>query len=100
MTAGLRRFWLGLVPLGESFWLWGILGGGVVNLFGTLFALIPLTLGGPAWITVALIVLHIPINLFLLVGVWRSAGAADVSGNARMLARLCMSVWAFLLSLV
>jgi hypothetical protein len=99
MTA-FRRFWSGHVPLGEAFWLWGILGGGVLNLFGTLFAVMLLTSGTPTWLVVALIVLHIPLNLFLLVGVWRSAGGTGVSGNARVLARAGMSVWVILLSLV
>ena len=48
MTA-LRRFWQGQVPLGEAFWLWGILGGGVLNLFGTLFVAMLLTSGTPTW---------------------------------------------------
>ena len=96
----LRRFWRGQVPLGEAFWLWGILGGGVLNLFGTLFAVMLLTSGAPTWLVVALIIVHIPLNLFLLVGVWRSAGGEGVSGNARVLTRACMSVWVILLSLV
>ncbi len=72
MTA-LRRFWRGELPLGEAFWLWGVLGGGVVNLFATLLVVMLLSLDAPAWLVVALFVGHIPFNLFLLVGVWRSA---------------------------
>ena len=65
-----------------------------------LFVAMLLTSGTPTWLVVALIILHIPLNLFLLVGVWRSAGGARVSGNARVLARACMSVWVILLSVV
>jgi hypothetical protein len=97
MTA-LRRFWQGDVPLGEAFWLWGILGGGVLALFATLFGLMLLTFRAPPWLVVALIVGHVPFNVFLLVGVWRSAGGDAVGENARLIARICMSVWAVVLS--
>ena len=52
MTA-LRRFWRGELPLGEAFWLWGILGGGVVSLFATLLAVMLLSFDAPAWLVVA-----------------------------------------------
>jgi hypothetical protein len=97
MTA-LRRFWQGDVPLGEAFWLWGILGGGVLALFATLFGLMLLTFGAPPWLVVVLIVGHIPFNVFLLVGVWRSAGGSAVGETVRLVARICMSVWAVVLS--
>ena len=37
------QFWHGNLPLGRAFWLWGILGGGIVSLFSTLLALALLT---------------------------------------------------------
>lgn len=96
----LRDFWQGDLPLHEAFWLWGILGGAVLALFATLFGLMLLTFEAPPWLVVALFVGHIPFNLILLVGVWRSAGRPEVGENARLLARSCMSVWAVLLSVV
>lgn len=46
--AGIRAIiglWRGEVPLGRAFWLWGVLGGGVVALFATILALALLTGG-------------------------------------------------------
>jgi hypothetical protein len=54
------ELWRGEVPLGRAFWLWGILGGGVVALFATILALALLTGGGPAWLVVLAFVAHIP----------------------------------------
>ena len=99
MTA-LRHFWRGELPLGEAFWLWGVLGGGVVSLFATLLVVMLLSLDAPAWLVVVLFVGHIPVNLFLLVGVWRSTSRPEVGENARLLARIAMAVWAALLCLV
>src|SRR5688572_29651096 len=70
-------FWRGGVPLGRAFWLWGVLGGGVVSLFTTVFALALVTAGAPAWLAALVFALHLPWNLVLLIGVWRSAGRPD-----------------------
>jgi hypothetical protein len=99
-VTALRRFWRGGLPLAEAFWIWGILGGGVVNLFATLFALMLLTFETSPWLVAVLIVLHIPFNACLLVGVWRSAGRPEVSKDGRLIARICMSVWMAVLSLI
>jgi hypothetical protein len=40
--------WRGNLPLGSAFWLWGILGGGVISLFATLITLALVTDGVPA----------------------------------------------------
>ena len=68
------EFWRGGVPLGQVFWLWGLLGGAVINLFATLLMVFLLTAGAPAWIAAVLFAAHLPVNVLLLVGVWRSAG--------------------------
>ena len=99
MTA-LRRFWQGGLPLGKSFWLWGILGGGVLALFATLLGLMLLIFEASPWLVVALIVAHIPFNFYLLVGVWRSAGRSEVGRDARLIARICISAWLAILSLI
>ena len=67
------EFWRGNLPLGRAFWLWGILGGGAVSLFSTLFALALLAAEAPAWPAIVVFAAYIPWNLVLLVGVWRSA---------------------------
>jgi hypothetical protein len=94
------EFWLGDVPLGRAFWLWGIVGGGVVSLFVTLFALMLLAAGAPAWLAVLVFAAHIPWNLILLVGVWRSAGRPEVSRAHSNLVRLVILLWVVVLSLV
>jgi hypothetical protein len=92
------EFWRGGLSLGRAFWLWGILGGGVVSLFATLLALTLLAAGAPAWLAVLVFAAHIPWNLVLLVGVWRSAGQPGVSPAAANLARLVILAWVVVLS--
>jgi hypothetical protein len=99
-VTSLRRFWRGDVPLGEAFWLWGILGGGVVNLFTTLLAAMLLTFEAPAWIAAAMFTAPIPANIALLVGVWRSSARPNVGADGRLLARTAMAVWTALMCLV
>jgi hypothetical protein len=43
---------------------------------------------------------HIPWNLILLVGVWRSAGRPEVSRAAANVARLVILAWVVVLSLL
>ncbi len=96
----LGRFWRGELRLGELFWVWGILGGGVVGLFLTLFALLLLAMEMPTWAALGLLALDVPVNLYLLVGVWRSAGRPEVGPDTRLTARVAISAWALLMCLV
>ena len=98
--AAIRQFWRGGLPLGEAFWLWGILGGGVVNLFGTLAALLLLAEGVNPWLVAVLMAAHVPLNLFLLAGVWRSSARPEVGPERRQLARICMTAWVIALTIV
>ena len=94
------EFRRGDLSLGRAFWLWGILGGGVVSLFATLLALMLVAAGAPAWLAVLVFAAHIPWNLVLLVGVWRSAGRPEVSRAAANVARLVILAWVVVLSLL
>ena len=94
------ELWQGRLPLGRAFWLWGILGGGIVSLFSTLLALTLIAAGAPAWLAVLVFAAHIPWNLVLLVGVWRSAGRPEVSPAAANLARMVILAWVVVLSLL
>jgi hypothetical protein len=94
------EFWRGGLPLGRAFWLWGILGGGIVSLLTTLLALMLVAAGAPAWLAVLVFAAHIPWNFVLLVGVWRSAGRPDVGPAAANLVRLIILVWVVVLSLL
>ena len=92
--------WRGDLSLGRAFWLWGIVGGGVVSLLSTLLALMIVAAGAPAWLAVPVFAAHIPWNLVLLVGVWRSAGRPGVSRAAANIARLVILTWVVVLSLL
>jgi hypothetical protein len=94
------ELWRGELPLGRVFWLWGILGGGVVALFITILALALLTTGAPAWLAALVFAADIPWNLVLLVGVWRSAAQPGVASGTANLARLAMLAWVVVLSLL
>src|SRR3712207_3225131 len=85
------ELWRGELPLGRAFWLWGVLGGGVVALFTTLLALALVTAGAPTWLAVLVFAAHVPWNLVLLVGVWRSAGRPEVGRDTAFLARLAIA---------
>lgn len=94
------EFWRGGLPLGRAFWVWGVLGGGVVSLGATLLALLLLAAGAPGWLAALVFAAHIPWNLVLLVGVWRSAGRPEVSHTTANVARLAITVWVVALSLL
>ncbi len=54
------EFWRGGVPLGRAFWSWGILGGAVVSLFSTLFAVLLVAAEAPVWLAVLVFAAHLP----------------------------------------
>src|SRR3954471_18381041 len=87
----------GDLPLGRAFWLWGILGGGLVDLLATMSALALVVAGAPTWAIVLAFVAHAPWNLVLLVGVWRSAGRPEVGRDTAHLARLAIISWVVVL---
>lgn len=92
--------WRGELPLGRAFWLWGILGGGLVSLFATLFALMLLAVNVPAPLALLVYAAHMPWNLVLLIGVWRSARRPEVGRDTASLARMTMLAWTVLLILL
>ncbi len=101
-TASMRAivdFWRGEVPLSRAFWRWGILGGAIVSLFSTVLALALLVADAPAWLAALVFAAHIPWNLVLFVGVWRSTERTEVSRETAHLARLTILVWVVALSL-
>jgi len=94
------EFWRGELPLGRAFWLWGILGGAVVSLVSTVLALMLLAAHAPAWLAVLVLIAHLPWNLVLLIGVWRSAGRGETSREIANLARMAIVVWVVVLSVL
>ena len=94
------EFWRGNLPLGRALWLWGILGGGIVCLFSTLFALALLAAEAPAGFAIVDFAAHIPWNLVMLVGVWRSAERGGVSREIAYGAHLLILAWVIALSVL
>src|SRR3954465_8003679 len=87
------EFWRGDLPLGRAFWLWGILGGGLVNLLATMLALALVVAGAPTWVIVLVFVAHLPWALLLLAGLGRVAGRPKVGRDTAPLARLAIIGW-------
>lgn len=94
------EFWRGNLPLGRAFWLWGILGGAIIGLVSTLLALALLVAGAPTWLAMLVFAAHLPWNLVLLIGIWRSAGRSRVSRDTASLARLVILAWVVALSVL
>jgi hypothetical protein len=99
-VGAIGEFVRGGLPLGRAFWVWGILGGAVVNLFATLAAVALVTAELPPWLGALAFAAPIPWNVLLLVGVWRSARRPEVKRNVGFAAQLGIAVWAAFLSLV
>lgn len=85
-------FWRGELPLAQSFWTWGILGGALINLVATLLAAMLLASEGPAWLAALVFAAPIPWNLALIAGVWRAAARAPPGAGVE-LARIAILVW-------
>jgi hypothetical protein len=94
------ELWRGALPLGRAFWLWGVLGGAVVSLFSTLLAVALLAAEAPIWLAALAFAAHLPWNLVLLVGVWRSAGRPEIDRGTALLARTFILGWVVALSLL
>jgi hypothetical protein len=93
-------FWRGDLPLATAFWSWGILGGALVNLAATLLVVVLLSVDAPAWLAALVFAAHLPPNVALVVGVWRSAARPEVGRGAAELARWTILAWAVVLSLL
>ena len=94
------ELWQGELPLGRAFWLWGVLGGAVVSLTSTLAAAMLLAADAPVWLAALAFAVHLPWNLVLLVGVWRSAGRPEVGRGVAQLAQGAILAWTVVLSVL
>ncbi len=94
----LRRLWRGELPLAQAFWTWAVIGGLVVN--GATSALfLTLMVGGRiALAFIAGYAISIPYNIFVAVGVWRSADRYDGDRRVADLARVATIVLMVVLS--
>ena len=98
--SALVDFWRGNVPLSRAFWAWGILGGGLVGVLSSLLGLMLLANGAPGWLAVLILIAHIPWNIVLLIGVWRSSERSEAGQGIVNATRLAMVVWVILISVL
>ena len=74
--------------------------GTLLNMITTFAALAALSLGAPGLVALAIFLLPLPYNIFVVIAVWRSA--ARYRGPARwaQLARIAVVAWAAIASVV
>ncbi len=78
------RRWRGDVPLRTVFWRDMLGVGTAVNVLFTFAALIAATQGGPSWVAVAIHLLPLPYNLFLLAAVGRAPPRSRMASGVGM----------------
>jgi hypothetical protein len=87
----LRRRWQGEAPLRQVFWEEMLFAGTALNVATTLLALFLISAKAPVALAVVVFFATLPLNCFLVVAVWRSAGAA--SATTALAARLTSIAW-------
>ncbi|TAG26037.1 MAG: hypothetical protein EAZ37_10375 [Burkholderiales bacterium] len=88
----IRHFWHGGYSLGASFWLMGVVGS--VALAGILAAVL-FSLDDPSLLLIlAMSVLSMAYNAWIVVGIWRSAGSYSGRQSYAYAARALMAVFA------
>jgi len=81
----LKALWRGDLELRDAFWNWAVFGGLLVNLASSALFLVLLSLDQPLPAFVIGYGFSIPYNVFVVVGVWRSA---DRHGGPQFVADL------------
>lgn len=95
----LKRLWRGELPLGEAFWTWAVLGGLLVNLSTSVAFLLLIMQDQPVAAFVIGYACSVPYNVFVTVGVLRSASAYAGDPRNADLARVVTVAGMILLSL-
>jgi hypothetical protein len=95
----IKRLWCGEESLPRAFWEYAILYGTLVNLITTAGTFAVLALGLSGGIALAIHVLPIPYNIFVVVAVWRSAQHYKGPQEWGLVARIGVIVWALIASL-
>lgn len=91
MKRAIVRLWRGEVPLAEAFWSYAILGGLALNVTATFAMFLLLKVDNAA--AVAVFLLPVPYNLFMLGAVWRSAERYTGPPAWAQAARIAIVVW-------
>ena len=97
MIRELKRLWTGEVPLPEAFWWYGIAWALAVNVTTSVLFFALYTKDASPLLLVPAYILPLPVNLFILVAVWRSAGRYDGPAKWATWARLGTLAWVMLL---
>lgn len=95
----LYRLWHGEVPLQQAFWNWAVFGGIAVNGATSILFFTLLLHGYTLAAFVVGYALSVPYNVFVTVGVWRSAARYDGERRWADLARAVTVIGMTLLSL-
>lgn len=93
-----RRHMQGSVPLARVFWWDMLLVGTLINLVAGGAALAAHVAGAPFWLAALIFLLPLPLNLLLILSVWRSTGKE--AGGWSALARAASLVWLALMFVV
>jgi hypothetical protein len=96
MIRQMKRLWNGEESLPRAFWEYAILYGTLANAIATIGTFAAVAANGPVWVAVALFVLPIPYNVFVVVAVWRSAQRYRGPSEWALLARIGVVVWALI----
>ncbi len=84
MSSGrIGSLWRGEVPLARVFWEYTIGWATLINLLCTGAALVAFLKGAPAWLGLLLHFAALPLNVLLVVSVWRAAERERESALAR-----------------
>ena len=91
-TGGIASLWRGEAPLARVFWEYMIGWATILNLIATGAALIVFIKDGPVWLGLLLHFSAVPLNVFLVVSIWRAAAREDGTLLATI-ARIGSVVW-------
>lgn len=91
-THPIMRLWRGEIPLARVFWEYMVAWGTLLNLICTGAALAAFLRGAPAYVGLALHFAALPLNLLLLISVWRAA-AREKGSQIANLVRVSAVAW-------
>lgn len=94
----IASLWRGEVSLARVFWEYTIGWATIINLLAAGVALIVFAKGGPAWLGLLLHFSPVPLNILLVVSIWRAAARESGSALANI-ARSGSAIW-FVIMLV
>jgi hypothetical protein len=92
----MTRLWHGEEPLARAFWEYAMLYGTLLNAATTVATFAALAANLPVLIALALHLLPVPYNVFVVIAVWRSARRYSGPPQWATLARVGVVAWGLL----